>query len=45
MKYDELTKWIVYLINAAVDIEIGEISLWHRASYVDVQKQKEIKSN
>jgi NAD(P)-dependent dehydrogenase (short-subunit alcohol dehydrogenase family) len=45
MTYDELAKWIVYLINAAVDIEIGEISLWHRTSYVDVQNQKQIKLN
>ena len=45
MTYDELAKWVVYLINAAVDIEIGEISLWHRTSYVDVQNQKQIKLN
>ena len=45
MAYKELAQWIVYLMNKEAHIEVGEISLWHRASYVDVQNQKQIKLN
>jgi hypothetical protein len=45
MTYGELAQWVIYLMNKGANIEIGEISLWHRTSYVDVQKQKENKLN
>ena len=41
----DVAKKVVWLLNGLQTIEISEISIWHRDSYVNVQKQKQIKLN
>jgi|TARA_E500000318_G_scaffold14281_1_gene13926 NAD(P)-dependent dehydrogenase (short-subunit alcohol dehydrogenase family) len=42
---DEMADIIIWCLNQPKHIEIGEISAWHSAPYVDVQKQKQILLN
>ena len=45
LTYNEVADLIIYIINRPQHIEIGEISVYHNESYVEVQKQKQIKLN
>ena len=40
LSYKEIADIIMWCINQPKHIEIGEISAWHRDSYVEVQKEK-----
>ena len=43
LKYQEIANWIIHIMNKGAWMEVGEFSIWHRDSYVDVQQQKQIK--
>jgi len=45
LTYNEVADLIVYIMNRPQHIEISEISVYHNKSYVEVQKQKQIKLN
>ena len=45
LKYQEIADWIIHIMNKGAWVEIGELSMWHRDSYVNVQQQKQIKLN
>ena len=41
LAYKEIADIVMWCINQPEHIEIGEISAWHRDSYVEVQNEKE----
>ena len=45
LKYQEIADWIIHIMNKGAWVEIGELSMWHRDSYVNVQQQKQLKLN
>ena len=40
LSYEEMADIVMWSINQPQHIELGEVSAWHRDSYVEVQKEK-----